>query len=190
MSQLVGKRCRLRPLRLDDSNESVKWRNDPETRRNAMGFRFPVTEAMEKAWFDRALAGQDPQRVTFAIEDHAATLVGFVHLTDIDWVSRSAEFGISIGSKVHRGVGLGTEATTLMLDYAFDQLNLKRVGLRYIADNKAAAQTYDRLGFTVEGRLRAATFEEGKYHDIVVCGLLRSEWNSLPSRAASSSGES
>jgi RimJ/RimL family protein N-acetyltransferase len=180
MTHLDGARCSLRPLRLSDSTESIKWRNDPETRRAVLGYRFPITDAMEKAWFDAALADQGGKRVTFAVEDRSdSALIGFVHLANIDWIDRCADFGITIGSKQHRGLGIGTEATSLMLEFAFGKINLRRISLRYIADNQAAARIYSKMGFKIEGCLRAAAFQDGLYCDVVLCGLLREEWNTL-----------
>jgi RimJ/RimL family protein N-acetyltransferase len=182
---MEGKTCRLRPLRASDASESIGWRNDAQTRRDALGYAFPVTEVMERAWYDRLLADQAGKRVSFAIEDAGdAALVGFVHLTDIDWISRTADFGITIGRKDRRGKGIGAEATRLILGYAFDTLNLERVGLRYIEDNGAAARIYGQIGFVVEGRLRSAAFADGKRHDVVICGLLRKEWAASAGSAA------
>jgi RimJ/RimL family protein N-acetyltransferase len=182
---MEGRTCRLRPLRASDASESINWRNDAQTRRDALGYAFPVTEAMERAWYDRALADQGGKRVSFAIEDCSdAALIGFVHLTDIDWIARSADFGITVGRKDRRGKGIGTEATRLILGYGFDTLNLERVALRYIEDNRAAARIYEQIGFVVEGRLRSAAFVDGKRYDIVVCGLLRKEWAASAGSAA------
>jgi hypothetical protein len=49
-----GKTCRLRPLRASDASESIGWRNDAQTRRDALGYAFPVTEVMERARIRRA----------------------------------------------------------------------------------------------------------------------------------------
>jgi RimJ/RimL family protein N-acetyltransferase len=173
----AGPVCRLRPLRAEDACTTIAWRNDPATRRGVLGHRFPVTEAMEHGWYETALADQRGKNVRFGVEATAdGQLVGMTHLTDIDWIARSTEFGIVIGAADRRGQGLGITATRLTLTYAFQELGLNRVGLRYSVDNTHAAHLYERLGFKVEGRLRQAALLAGVPVDVVVCGLLRGEF--------------
>ena len=52
---LAGRRARLRPLRAADRATSVRWRNDPDIRDNVLGYRFPITEAMEADWVGAVL---------------------------------------------------------------------------------------------------------------------------------------
>ncbi len=173
---VLGHACRLRPLGRDDMAHSLRWRNDPAIRDAILGYRFPVTEMMEKCWYDIALADQGGKRVSSAIEDLTdGALVGFVHLFDIDWPCRSAHFGIVIGEGGRQGLGIGTEATALMLNYGFDTLNLERIELRVLVDNIRARRIYTKLGFVEEGRLRRAAYVAGVAVDVLVMGLLRQE---------------
>jgi len=177
MTVLSGRTCRLRPLGRSDLVHSVKWRNDPAVRDAVIGYRFPVTDKMEEGWYDRVLADQGGRRATFAIEDCADNaLVGFVHLTGIDWPCRSAHFGIVIGETDRQGRGIGGEATALALRYGFDTLNLTRIELRVLDDNVRARRIYAKLGFVEEGRLRRAAFVNGAATDVIVMGLLREEF--------------
>jgi RimJ/RimL family protein N-acetyltransferase len=177
MTLISGRACRLRPLSRDDLAHSVKWRNDPAVRDAVIGYRFPVTDKMEEGWYDRVLADQGARRATFAIEDGAdGALVGFVHLTDIDWPCRSAHFGIVIGETDRQGRGIGGEATALAVRYGFDTLNLARIELRVLDDNVRARRIYSKLGFVEEGRLRRAGFVNGAPADVIVMGLLREEF--------------
>ena len=177
MTIMVGTRCRLRPLGRSDLSHSIKWRNDPAVRDAVMGYRFPVTEKMEEGWYDGVLADQGGRRASFAIEDLGdGALVGFVHLADIDWPCRSAHFGIVIGETDRQGRGIGSDATILALRYGFDTLNLERIELRVIASNERACHVYLKLGFVEEGRLRQAAFAAGAATDVIVMGLLRSEF--------------
>jgi len=177
MPTLIGRKCRLRPLQKSDLVRSIEWRRDPATRAAVLGYRFPVTEAMEERWYEQVLADQGGRRATFALEDCSDDAhVGFVHLNDIDWPCRSAHFGIVIGDETRRGRGIGTEATKLALAYAFETLNLERIELRVIDTNTQARDLYRRLGFVEEGRLRRAAFDEGAAVDVIVMGLLRGEY--------------
>jgi RimJ/RimL family protein N-acetyltransferase len=178
MTIIVGRKCRLRPLVRSDLARSLEWRNNPVTRNAVLGYRFPVTEKMEEGWYDRILADQGGKRASFAIEDLAdGTLVGFVHLSDIDWPCRSAQFGIVIGEVTRQDRGIGLEATELAVVYGFDTLNLERIELRVVDDNARARHVYTKLGFVEEGRLRRAAFVDGVAADVIVMGLLRPEYS-------------
>jgi RimJ/RimL family protein N-acetyltransferase len=65
----------------------------------------------------------------------------------------------------------------LLVDFAFDDLNLQRVGLRVWGANTRAQRLYEKLGFVVEGRLRRAGYVNGRADDLVVMGLLREDWH-------------
>jgi RimJ/RimL family protein N-acetyltransferase len=171
---LAGRLARLRPLRAADRITSVRWRNDPDIRDNVLGYRFPITEAMEADWVDAVLKDQSRTRVVLAIEDKTdAALVGFVYLNNIDWFARNAEFGILIGERSRHGKGLAKEALALVADYAFETLNLHKLYLRVVAFNKRALALYRAFGFAEEGVQRQQAFVRGRYHDVVLMGLIR-----------------
>jgi RimJ/RimL family protein N-acetyltransferase len=174
MTVLVDPKCRLRPVRRGDLESSLAWRNDPELRDMVMGHRFPVTEPMEAAWYDRVLADQGISRASFAIEDgDDGAFAGFVHLNEIDWHSRSADIGIVIGSKDRQRRGLGQQAARMAVDYGFQTLNLQRITARYLATNSASERLFTSLGFQREGCLRKAGYVDGVFVDVVIAGLLR-----------------
>lgn len=66
----------------------------------------------------------------------------------------------------------------MLLAIGFGDLNLRRIFLRVLADNTAAIRLYQSLGFIEEGRLREAVFVDGRYQDLLMMGLLQSEYRS------------
>jgi RimJ/RimL family protein N-acetyltransferase len=171
---LAGRLVVLRPLCSADRAKSVRWRNDPGIRDNILGYRFPVTEAMEADWIDAVLKDQSRTRVVLAIEDKSdGALVGFVYLNNIDWFARNAEFGILIGERSRHGKGLAREALSLIADYAFESLNLHKLYLRVVAFNKRALRLYRAFGFADEGVQRQQAYLRGRYYDVVLMGLIR-----------------
>ena len=106
-------------------------------------------------------------------------LIGFVGVHDIQWNNQTGVLGIGIGSPEHRSHGYGSEALNLMLQFAFEELNLHRVTLYSISYNERALKTYEKAGFTEEGRLRQAIYRDGVRYDQVYMGILRHEWESL-----------
>ena len=64
----------------------------------------------------------------------------------------------------------------LILRYAFLELNLQRVSLDVFDYNQRAIRSYEKAGFTLEGRQRGVLLREGKRWDLVYMGILREEW--------------
>ena len=184
MISYEGERTRLRPLRKSDMERSIVWRNTPEIRENAQGFRFPVTERMEERWYESALDDQSRTRVVFAIETtDDATLIGFIYLHQIDWISRRCQFGISIGEKEFQGKGMATDSMVLLFTYAFECLNLKKICLEVAAFNETDISLYKRFGFVEEGVLKEHLYLENRYHDVSVMRIFDKEFREKHSNA-------
>lgn len=124
--------------------------------------------------FDARLAAVSDDAVSFVVEADGAT-VGSAGLHGIDWFDRHAEAGISLAPHA-RGQGVGTAAIRQLVEYGFVRGNLRRIHLQAIASNGAAIRVYEKAGFVVEGRLREHAWVRGGYEDIVLMGILRSEW--------------
>ena len=93
-------------------------------------------------------------------------------------IYRSWEFRILIFDPSAVGHGIGTEATRLVVDYAFKRLNAHRVWLGANAANVRAIKCYEKVGFVREGVLREDLFTHGRYRDAVRMGVLEQEWTS------------
>jgi len=96
----------------------------------------------------------------------------------IHLLHRTAVFGILIGEPEMRGKGYGTEATRLMLDYAFTVLSLHSVSLTTDQHNLAGQHAYRKAGFTECGRQRQNRLKGGIYHDTIHMDCLASEFTS------------
>jgi RimJ/RimL family protein N-acetyltransferase len=103
-------------------------------------------------------------------------LIGFVVLFNIKWSSQSAEMAMGIGETDYWGKGYGSDGLRLLLNYAFNELNLHRVGLTVLDYNERAIKAYERAGFVREGVKRQAVQREGQRYDLVCYSLLRDEW--------------
>jgi diamine N-acetyltransferase len=182
-----GNKVRLRPLQRDDHKISLAWRNDPEIRDGILGYRFPITEVMEEEWVDNVLNDQSRTRVVVAIEEKVdQALIGFVYLNGIDWINRHGEFGILIGDGDKHRKGFGREACSLMVDYAFNVLNLHKIVLRVASYNQPAIDLYRAFGFVQEGVQREQIALGGRFHDLIFMGLLRREFKAHVSPSTSS----
>jgi RimJ/RimL family protein N-acetyltransferase len=103
-------------------------------------------------------------------------LIGYIELDGIVWSQGSGWISVGFGEAIHRGQGHGTEAMRLLLQFAFGELNLRRVQLTVFSYNAAAIRLYEKLGFRREGTFREFVQRDGQLYDMVLYGLLRREW--------------
>ncbi|HWQ04018.1 MAG TPA: GNAT family protein [Longilinea sp.] len=181
---IIGQNIRLRAIERQDLPHFVEWLNDPEVRRNLL-VNVPLSQAQEDGWFERVLS-RPLEEQPLAIEVNTPEgwqMVGNCGLFDLDWRNRSAEIGIFIGDKRFWNKGYGTEAMRLMAGYGFGSLNLYRIYLRVFETNPRGIHCYEKAGFIHEGRLRQAEFQDGKYIDLLVMSVLRSEWSDRESES-------
>lgn len=157
----------IRAVEVDDLPFTRRWRNDPKVHGPALGRRFPITEAGERAWFEALGTGAFPTDVTWAVADEQSDIVGLVRLSGIDWIHRTSSFGIWIGPE-HWGRGHASRATRLVCRHGFEQLDLRQIRLSVLASHAAARKVYERCGFVVEATQRGAALIDGAPADIVV----------------------
>lgn len=176
---LRGERVYLRPLEPEDADLVSRWYEDERIRR-LMGDP-PMSRARRRARYEDAVKGDGDEVFRFIIcdlQDDAA--IGRTDLFDIDRANGSCAFGITLGDPDRWGRGLGTDAVNALVDLAFGELRMERVWLDTDADNERAQAAYRKAGFSVEGRLRHAWFQDGTYTDDIRMAILREEWLALP----------
>ncbi len=177
MSVIYGERIRLRAVEREDVKKFCVWVNDPEVTRH-LTLYLPMSTVDEEHWFD-SLGKRDPNEKPLVIEIHDGDgwkMIGNCGVFGIDPISRLGELGIMIGEKDEWNKGYGTETMSLLLRHCFETLNLNRVYLHVYAENLRGKRAYEKAGFVEEGRLREAVYKRGKYDDVIVMSVLRSEW--------------
>ncbi|MCD6012040.1 MAG: family N-acetyltransferase [Flavipsychrobacter sp.] len=102
-------------------------------------------------------------------------IIGGVGMHDWDQVTKRAQIGYWI-SKGYEGRGIINKCLSKLIAYLFDKLTLNKVEIHFIPQNKRSAKVAARLGFKTEGIIRQSTMRNGMPEDMVVTGLLRSEF--------------
>jgi ribosomal-protein-alanine N-acetyltransferase len=170
-----GKRIYLREVSLSDVNDTYyRWMNDPEINRYIESRFLP--NDMDSLRDDVQKKLEDQNSVFLAIickdtERH----IGNIKLGPIDWNHRLADVGVLIGERGYQGRGYATEAIALVVELAFQDLNLHKLTAGYYAANKGSEKAFKRNGFIVEGVRTRHRFCEGSYMDTVILGLLNEE---------------
>jgi diamine N-acetyltransferase len=176
---LTGERAALGPLKRDHLPMFARWINDPEVRRG-LAYRGLANEDAEIKWYEEMTeAGRQPRpsAVGFAVHDAAdGELVGVCGIEGIDHHFSRAELGIFLGRR--RGTGIGTDATRLALDWAFNVLGLRNVMLETYEFNEQARRAYERAGFRAIGRRRDAVSVMGRRWDSLLMDAIAADFES------------
>jgi RimJ/RimL family protein N-acetyltransferase len=161
----------------------VHWQRDTEFHRLSDGHPARLeSEKKLKEWLDKQSEnGFRPERYFFSIRTlEEDKHIGFFTLW-VDLVHSETWVGISIGLREFWGMGYGTDMMKLCLQYAFMELNVRRVSLVVYEYNHRALHTYEKAGFRLEGRTRQDLMREGQRYDSLWMGILREEWQEMQS---------
>jgi ribosomal-protein-serine acetyltransferase len=108
-------------------------------------------------------------------------MVGGLLFFPLDRRARATEIGYWLGEH-SSGRGLMTRAARAMLGFAFEELNVNRVGLQAEVGNQRSRAVAERLGFILEGiRRQAWVGGDGAFVDMASYSLLASEWRARTS---------
>lgn len=92
---------------------------------------------------------------------------------------RCANFRIALYQQTERGKGIGTWATEITRDFAFEKLKLHRLELDVYSFNPRAKRVYLKAGFKRDGVLRDAIMDGDSYADDIIMSILEDEWKAL-----------
>lgn len=167
---IMGKTIYLRPMTWEDTDLIVTWRNQDFVRKNFI-YQKPFTREGHENWIRTQIeTGHVVQFIICKRADDEP--VGSVYFRDIDREHRKAEYGIFIGKADALGIGIGTEAAELAVNYAFEKLLLHRIMLRVLAGNPRAKRSYEKAGFVEEGRFCDDVYLNGEFQDVIFMGMI------------------
>lgn len=177
-----GNRVELIPIDLEKDMEIFeRWNRDSDYLRSLDD--FPATQysaSMIKEWIEK----DEGDGLLMMIRDRESQkTIGFIELVGHDWLAHNAWVGIGIGEPDYRSKGYGTEAMNMILKFAFHAQNLHRVNLGVFGFNTRAVRSYEKCGFKYEGTEREYIFKEDQRWDMLMMGVLRSEWELLQTAA-------
>lgn len=160
----------LRPARLDDilpyagflaDPEVAVWLDDSAQRPMSTGRVEAIL--MREAW------------CLWIIEVNGIP-AGVTSLYDPDQGRGTARLSIVVGNRQYWGRGLGTAAVKQVLEHAFITLGLRKVESEYLEPNLSARALHERVGFTIEGKLRNDAWRRGQWVDRTFLSILREEY--------------
>jgi ribosomal-protein-alanine N-acetyltransferase len=179
---LNGKRVRLRKPRESDKTDRHAIGRDAEFFKMVGGDPRTITELTQaeiEEWYNR-----NHDRPYSWVIDYEDRCVGVARLDSLDDLNRRARYAIGIFDRTLWGRGIGTEATKLVLRYAFEELGLHRIDLKVLSFNHRAIACYEKCGFTREGIEREGALIGGEWCSDVIMSILEYEYRLLDKTGA------
>jgi RimJ/RimL family protein N-acetyltransferase len=166
----------LRPFAKADIDEVARLAGAREVAQYTLHIPHPYQRHMAETWiashrerYDEGVA------LTLAVtERQGGSLVGAMGLS-VDAGNLTGELGYWIGVP-YWSRGYATEAAQAVLAYGFGTLGLERIHARHLAPNVASGRVMRKLGMSQEGILREHVQKWQIRYDLVLYGLLRSEY--------------
>ncbi len=156
----------LRELKEEDaSQEYCNWLNDPEVNKFLETKKTTIEEL--KQYIKEKRENPDCLFLGIFLKD-TNKHIGNIKLEPVDFENKKATLGILIGDKNYWGRGICTEAVKLLVDYVFENLNLEKVDLGVISENKAAINCYLKAGFKIKKIEQRAIKYDNRFYDKVI----------------------
>lgn len=166
--KLVGKKCYLSPIDINDAEKYTEWLNDQEVVKYLPLNHFALSLNNEMEFLQNL--SKDHNYAIIDLEEN--NLIGNIGINNYDGIYQSAEIGIFIGNKEYRNKGFGTEAMKLLISYCFDKLNLHSITLCTHETNSCAIKCYEKIGFKKAGEYRERILIDQKYENLILMDLL------------------
>ena len=176
--QISGEKIVLREFRDTDLEAMHSWVNDEEVTRYLSMSVFPRTFEDSRKFLENQLSRRSEEYVNFVIalkDDENKKYIGTVGLRNIDYINRNCELAITIGVRDKQNSGCGTEAVKLIVQYAFNSLNMHKVYLSVLNVNDKAKRVYEKCGFVKSAEFKDHIFKNGNYYDLLYMEKLNNQ---------------
>ncbi len=168
MRVLKGKHIYLRALEPDDLSFLYLLENDPAIW-EISGTVTPYSKHVLRDYLDNAHRDiYDVKQLRLAICSNQKALLGLIDLFDFDPKHHRAGLGIVVLETEQRNNGIGSEAISLLMDYAFSTLDLRQLFANVGSDNPASLHLFKKMGFVEVGVKKDWLFSNGTYKDEVL----------------------
>lgn len=172
-------RIRLRGLEPSDSETFFAWnRDDTEANRSIDYLWFPGSREASRQWAQsESLKRGDNDQYFFVIETLPGVIVGTINSHSCDLRNGTFAYGVAIIA-AHQRQGYASEAIILLLRHFFDERRYQKCTVTVYGFNTSSIHLHERLGFTLEGRLRRMIYSNGQHHDLLYYGITAPEFAS------------
>lgn len=139
---------------------------------------FPASTRVSQDWAEReAKHGPVKDEFRFAIERLDGALVGTLNTHTTNPRCGTFRYGLGLFPE-HQRKGYASDAIRLVLRYFFQERRYQKCNVEVYAFNTVSIRLHEALGFTLEGRLRRMIYTGGEFHDALIYGMTREEFDS------------
>lgn len=172
-------RLLLRPFALADAQDVQRLAGDKAIADTTANIPHPYLDGMAEQWIaTHQERFETAELVNFAIvQRDIGILIGAISLMNLSAHHKRGELGYWIGQP-YWNKGYCTEAAQAILAYGFSGLELNRIHGRFLKRNPASGRVMEKIGMIQEGCLRAHDKKWEQFEDVVLYGMLKSEWQS------------
>ena len=173
---LLTPRLILRPVRMSDAEDMYEYSRDPEVARHVLWDAH--TSIHQTRNYIRFLLRQyrnaSPGTFVIALRD-SGKVIGTIGFMWLQMDNRAAEVGYSL-SRAYWNRGLMSEALKTIVEFGFTRLNLNRIEAQHDCDNPASGKVMLHAGMRHEGTLRQRLYNKGRFIDVELYAILRSDY--------------
>lgn len=171
----MEKRVFLRAFEYSDLAFINELRNDDTLYELTCGNKYHISSERDKKWIEDKIFNNYHQLYLVVCSNEDKKPIGYISASNIDYINRKAELGGLVLLQEYSRLGLGTEATQLILDHLFGELGMNMVYTDIKEDHKASLRMAERLGFQIDGMLRDYVYKNNKFHNVYFVSILKSE---------------
>lgn len=171
---IKGKKVGLRAVEKEDLKQLRDWRNISEFRKNFREVR-ELSMSDQEEWFENLQKTKHINYMFTIVDLKTLKPIGAAGLLYINWIIRSADlsFYIGVDDKYIGTDGLAKESAKLLIDYAFNNLNLHKIWMElYEFDSKKIEFFINEFKFRQDGLLRDNCYEAGRYYNSLIISLI------------------
>ena len=174
---IESKRLIIKPLGLDFLSEKyVNWMNDSDVNKYLSSGGDYTIEKLKNF-----LIKTEDKNILFwaIIIKESKNHIGNIKIDPVDFKNGIAEYGIMMGDKNEWGKGYAKEVSKLVINYCFESLNLRKITLGVIENNKSAVELYKKLNFEIEGKYIDHVNHNGKFLNVLRMSLFKRNYRNL-----------
>jgi ribosomal-protein-alanine N-acetyltransferase len=173
--QLETERLILRKMRKDDARDLYAYASDPDVARHTL-WNAHRSLLDSQRFLEAVIEQYKSKEVTNWGIEHKADrkfigTCGFVYWNPDH---RRAEIGYAL-SKSYWNQGIMSEAAHAVMQFGFKKMLLNRLEARCNVENIGSERVMQKIGMTYEGTIREQLLIRGKFEDVKLYSILRSE---------------
>jgi len=173
---LIGTHVYLKVIDKSDVEIVRAWKNSPDVY-NYFANRDFISDARQQEWYN-SINKNSSSLYLIIYEKENDTPIGMTLLESINSRNRNAIWGIYIGEMKFRKKIYATEATFLILNYAYDYLNMLKISGNTLSNNERGRRFHEFIGFGEEATFHRHIYAEGKYLDLIWISMFLENWES------------